>query len=497
MKPIFIIAGWLVVTLIACFLRFDELEVRPMHFDEATGARVTAARMEAEGGKFDPKHGHGPLLWNLGGMACHLRGEKGWHTMRESTLRAVPALAGVLVVLLPLGWRKKFGDPASLLMAGLLATSPLLVYYSRMFIHEMLLVACGIAVMTACIRGPRWLAAGIWTGLMFAAKESAAISVIAWTVVIPFAASHRREFGDWLTSHWRRILLAGVTTYLVAALLYTDWLRHPRGALDMLLTFFVYETVPGHEKPASWYFSSLLWSSSWQRSAWIHASLLMLAITGCIIAWKPHLSTCPRAKLVRWIGGATAIHFIIYSSIGYKTPWLACLPWAMVCLLVGAISSLPPVSHRKTWQTLLAVLIIVVIGASLLESRKACGRLSVDPRNPYVYVPTRTDVIHLADWLERLRAKAGAGEMDAVAVVGSSYWPLPWYLRSFAKAGYFVASDQGWESFPLIIAMPEAMEVASQTLAATHIALPRGLRDGVPIVVFLKHHLWEQWMQAK
>lgn len=497
MKHILIIAGWLVVTVIACWLRFDALEVRPMHFDEATGARVTAARMEADGGKFDPKHGHGPLLWDLAGIACRLRGEDGWRTMRESTLRVVPAVVGVLIVLLPLGWRRAFGDPASLLMAGLLATSPLLVYYSRMFIHEMLLVACGMAVMTACVRGPRWLAAGIWTGLMFATKESAAISVIAWASAAPFAASTRRELCHWLTSHWRHIFAAGATAFLIAALLYTDGLRHPRGVLDMVLTFFVYETVPGHEKPASWYLSSLLWSSSWQRSAWIHASLLLLAALGFVMAWQGRGRACPRARVIRWLGAATAIHFLIYSSIGYKTPWLACLPWAMVCVVVGATYPLAPSRHRKTWQTFLVGLTILVIATSLLESRKACGRLAGDRRNPYAYVPTQKDVVRFADWLDQLRAKVGVGEMDAVAVVGSSYWPLPWYLRSFDQTGYFVDSDDGWENFPVIIAMPDAMELAAQTLADTHVALPRGLRDGVPMVVFLNHHLWEQWMQAK
>jgi len=494
MNRALLIAGWLVVTGVAYFLRFEKLETRPMHFDEATGARVTASRMENDGGKFDPKHGHGPMLWNLAATACRIRGEDGWKTMREATLRSVPALAGLLVVLLPLWWRRTFGDGTSLLMAGFLATCPLLVYYSRMFIHEMLLVLCGMAAITALVRGPRWIAAGICTGLMTATKETAAISVIAWVSAAPLAAARRDEIVGWIRAQWRRVAAAVVTALLVAALLYTDGLRHPRGALDMILTFFLYETVPGHDKPATWYLTSLLWPSSWNGAGWIHALLIASAVAGCALAWRPQCATSRNARIIRWLGGATAIHFLIYSVIAYKTPWLACLPWAMLCVLAASAWAWIP-KTRAIARATAAALAVAIIGASFTESRRACGRRSGDPRNPYAYVPTRADVVGLADWFEKLRASANPGTMDAAAVIGSGYWPLPWYLRSFATTGYFTEADVGWEGFPVVIAMPDAMEAASAKLAATHVSLPRGLRDGVPMMVFVENELWRQWTE--
>ena len=68
-----------------------------------------------------------------------------------------------------------------LLAAAFLATSPLLVYYSRMFIHESLLVLFGMLALVSLTCKPRWGIAGILIGLMFATKESFAISIIAWS----------------------------------------------------------------------------------------------------------------------------------------------------------------------------------------------------------------------------------------------------------------------------------------------------------------------------
>jgi hypothetical protein len=64
-----------------------------MHADEATGARIAARRMEGDGGTFDPRHYHGPLLADLAIPLCRLRGEAGWKTMTKTTLRMVPAIA--------------------------------------------------------------------------------------------------------------------------------------------------------------------------------------------------------------------------------------------------------------------------------------------------------------------------------------------------------------------------------------------------------------------
>ena len=56
-----------------------------------------------------------------------------------------------------------------------------------------------------------------------------------------------------VVSAWRDYRIPVAASLLTAALsprlFYTDGFRHPQGAIDAVRTFFVYETVDGHDKP--------------------------------------------------------------------------------------------------------------------------------------------------------------------------------------------------------------------------------------------------------
>ena len=72
---LWIIACWLMVLGVAVFFRFDHLSQRPLHFDEATGARITSHRIESGSDyQFNPIHNHGPTLGVAGALSCWARG---------------------------------------------------------------------------------------------------------------------------------------------------------------------------------------------------------------------------------------------------------------------------------------------------------------------------------------------------------------------------------------------------------------------------------------
>ncbi|MBJ7257750.1 MAG: phospholipid carrier-dependent glycosyltransferase, partial [Akkermansiaceae bacterium] len=150
-KCALIIACWITVIATGAFLRFDHLSQRPFHADEATGARITSTGMELGEYRFDPVHYHGPILSKLSATICNMNGETHWRELTKSSLRFLTAISGCLLILVPLLWRKRFGDVPMLLTAALFATSPLLVYYSRMFIHESLLVLFGMLALVSLI----------------------------------------------------------------------------------------------------------------------------------------------------------------------------------------------------------------------------------------------------------------------------------------------------------------------------------------------------------
>jgi uncharacterized protein (TIGR03663 family) len=477
----------------------------------------------------------------LAAPLCRLRGEDGWRDMTKLTLRLLPALAGVLLVMVPLLGRRRFGDAPMLLAAALLATSPLLVYYSRMFIHEMLLALAGMAAVfflgygrdrspqrssewkandsthakiekppmddhSLHIRkdrpevGPclRLIAAGLLVGLMYAIKETFVISLLAWTGAGLCVLHDNRARVD-LTA-WRRlrmpVLAALVVFLLTAGFFYTDAFRHPRGVIDAVRTFFVYETVAGHDKSPFYYLQVLILPQKSAGLWWFGTPVVLLALAAVSMTFRRDAMALHERVFIRFLGWSALFHFLIYSLISYKNPWLACLPWAHVCLLAGFAftgSMRLPAAPRIA----IAALAVFSVVTQSRQARAATGRLASDARNPFAYVPTRRDVESLESWLARLRGMTPAGTLEPVAVVGGDYWPLPWYLRAFEKTGYWGEPPPDLAAMPLVFSMPETSEEVSQTLAQTHVALPRGLRPDVPLIVYLRNDIWALWMNQR
>ena len=118
---------------------------------------------------------------------------------------------------------------------------------------------------------PRYGLPGILLGLMFATKESVAISLIAWGVAAVLLAVGSRRAIDraGLVAAWREwrvpVAVSVVTALVVSLVFYTDWFRHPGGAVDALRTFFVYQTTEGHEKSFGYYFELLLLAAATGR----------------------------------------------------------------------------------------------------------------------------------------------------------------------------------------------------------------------------------------
>lgn len=495
MKHVAVIACWIGVLAAGVLLRFDGLAGRPFHADEATGAKITAQRLESGGAQFDPRHHHGPLLGALAAPLCRLRGEDGWGEMSKFTLRLLPAAAGVLLVLVPLLGRRRHGDAPMLLAAALLATSPLLVYYSRMFIHEMLLTTAGMAVVFFLTKDWRLVLAGFLTGLMYATKETFAISMIAWSaaglcVLFENRAGIDRAACPRLLAP---LIVAVFVIILTAGFFYTDAFRAPRGAIDAVRTFFVYDNVEGHDKPPFYYLQLLMLPHKSGGLWWFGTPVLLLAL--CAVGMSFRKDANGRV-FVRFLAWSTLFHFLVYSMISYKNPWLACLPWAHLCLLAGfAFCGFMrrPVAARIA----IAALALVSAGTQFKQARAATGRLASDARNPFAYVPTRRDVESLESWLAQLKEKAPAGALEPVAVIGGDYWPLPWYLRAFEKTGYWSKPPPGLAAMPVVFSMPDTAEEVSGLLADTHEALPRGLRPDVPVMLHLRKDLWELWMNDR
>ena len=288
------LAPGIVVFLVASLLRFQHLDSAPLHFDEATGARILAASMEEGIYPFTAHHFHGPALALLAEPIARLRGETGWENLTAETLRLLPAIAGSLLCLTPLLLRRSIGAIGALLAGLLLAVSPLLFFYSRVYIHEMLLalfslLALGLAWQAverrSCISA---LLAGLCLGLMWATKATFVIPVASWVASGALLMSLGARTAT--LAEWRVLLLLVLSTLLgiclSGGLLYSDFLREPTGLLEAIRTYANYEPVSGHEKPWFAHLQILLWPRTPHPLAWTQAPLLLAALTAAVLGWR-------------------------------------------------------------------------------------------------------------------------------------------------------------------------------------------------------------------
>ena len=498
-KRTLILIAWTAVILLAATLRLDELGERPMHADEATGAKILSARIETGDYKFDPTHFHGPLLSLTTQPLISFKRQDSWKALDERTLRLQPALAGLLLVLTPLLFVRWTGMAASLAGALLLATSPLLVYYARMYIHEstLCLIAAGtLAALLRWIEQPTYryaIITGLCAGLLAATKETVIISLFAW-MVSGLLAIKLTQFGKPGSQFWKSLLIGLLSGLLVAIILYTDGLRNPRGAMDALRTYFLYETTPGHEKSFYYYVCLLLCPKLaggvtwWEGMAAVPA---LFALTMATSRYKSKANTTNRFIIV-FLGLSALLHLTVYSLIPYKTPWLMLVPWAHVILLTPfAFLPGPYTEKAKTAGLILICLIGAISG--WIQSKAAISRFANDARNPYAYVPTTRDVTGLPLWLDKLSRTNGGGL--SIAVIGEGYWPLPWYLRQFEKVGYWSTIEKHHADEPVLLVMPALFEEAEQAFSLSHTPVPRGLRNNHPMLVFIRNDVWDNWMR--
>ena len=501
-QRLLIIVTWIGIVILSLTLRLQNLEERPIHADEATGARILAGQLAGEDYQFDPQHFHGPLLSLSSQPIARSRSETSWSELSTTTLRLSTVIAGLLVVFTPLLWRRSIGSWGALAAAALLASSPLMVYYNRMYIHESLLTLFAMLACAAVLRlteqpGKRIaIASGLCIGLMFATKETFAISILAWLPAVGLCywrqqANEARHLCPNLRIYLLPSVCLAITAAFTAAYFYSDGFRSMQGIIDAVRTYFVYETTAGHEKDMGYYLKLLIWPKQQLGIWWTEVLIALLAVIAVAFAVVKRVPN----PAVLFLAVATVCHFIIYSCIGYKTPWLMMVPWAHACLLAGyAFSYFPNLKTRSRF--LLTLLLLTGLAYQTKQSIHASGRLANDSRNPYAYVPTSKDAAKVERWLHELRALPDAPTLTPIGVIGQEYWPLPWYLRTFETIGYWPTPIQDITDLPIIFAMPAQAQACDNLLGATHTKLPRGLRANVAVTLYLRNDIWQHWMRT-
>jgi len=490
-------------------LRVARLDVRPMHHDEANQAVKFAALLERGEYRYDARDHHGPTLYYLSVPAALLRGQTTLASLDERTLRGVTAAFGAAAILLLPLLTPAIGRTAVAAAAWLLALSPAMVFYSRMFIQESMFVCFTLAFAIALGRlarggGSGWAAiAGAAAGLAAATKETAALVLPAALAACAIAWWTSPRDGVASKSPWPRPAFTGVATAAaVAALFYSSFLTEPAGLLDPFraaATYLDRGLAPeSHVQPWHYYLGLLAYSSS-DGVWWSEGVVLALALAGAAAAFRPPAASRPgRAFWVRYLAGYAVITLATFSAIRYKTPWNLLPFYAGIIVLAGiGVSTLVHAARSRALRAALAA--ALAIGGLHLgwQAWRASVTYAADPRNPYAYAQTVPDAVRMASRIRDLAAHHPARALMQVSVIAPPHeqWPLPWYLRTMPHVGYWSRPDDALAlQAPVIVAAMPFTDELDAVLDGRYISEFYGVRPEVLLTLYIERGLWDRFL---
>ena len=494
----FVIFGLLVWA--GLFLRFFQLEEKPMHADEAVNGVMVHRMLEEESVTFDPTHYHGPSLRYLALISTGLYKVVTGEGLSEVSLRWLTALAGVLGVFSVSLFKRWIGFRAGLAALALIAVSPGFIYFSRYFIHEILFVLFTLVFLFSLWRflEKRDLKWALWTGgmlgLLHATRETALIVLAAagLALIAVLGKNFKREARWVFSGNGSKTVGAAVLCALgVSVLFYSAFFTHLRGPIDSVLTYFSYTIEPGHEKPFYYYLGLILGRGTalgYLGEGWA----LLLGLVGLWVSFKHGKRGESGYSFHTFLAVYVLLTTAAYSFISYKTPWLALNILAGWMLLAGvgwafAFEKLSAPWMRFAWGALL----ILFLGQSLYQSNLLAFRYSTHSRNPYAYSHTSPDLLQLVDRIETLARYHPDGLGMRIDIMANEYWPLPWYLRNFSAVGYWETPPPQSDAPIRIYSLSDAEGIA-RIDEASYITEMRGLRDGVLLLVAVEKNLWER-----
>ena len=160
--------------LVAAIMRLWDLGARAMHHDESLHALYSWNLYSGSGYRHDPMM-HGPLQMEATAASFFIFGDS------DYTARLVYALAGIALVGLPFFFRARLGYLGALMVSGLLAFSPVMLYFSRFARNDIFIAVWTLALVICMWRyidegKNRYLYIGSAVlALAFATKETAYI----------------------------------------------------------------------------------------------------------------------------------------------------------------------------------------------------------------------------------------------------------------------------------------------------------------------------------
>jgi len=255
-------------------------------------------------------------------------------------------------------------------------------------------------------------------------------------------------------------IIGFLTVVLLTILLfYTSFFQNFHGLIDGFSAFSTYfqRAANNAYHIHSWYmyFKWLLYFGGENGHLWSEGIIALFALCGIVaILSKNNFSSGENTFFYFIVIFVLATSFI-FSMIPYKTPWNLLTFW-FGFIFIGSIGFYYLFQKLKSriYKAIFLLISFIFILQLGWQSFQLNFNHSYSIGNPYVYAHPVADVILISKRLEDMAKRIPEGHNIYIQVIApdNDYWPLPWYLRSFDRVGWWDRVDSVTAAAPVIIA---------------------------------------------
>jgi len=512
---------FLLILILAIAARFLRLDLRPMHTDEAVHGLKFGELLENGAYRYDRTDYHGPTLNYFTLIHASLRRENLITEIDERLLRSVPAFFGVALLALMLLLAGSLGRRYVLISAIFIALSPQLVFYSRYYIQEILLVFFNAALIISLFRyflkpSYGWaIAAGVSAGLMAATKETWVIFAVIQALTLASIIFWQNGFSGGLEMMKkfpgrRDFWIIPFVAVIIFSSLITSFFTNIQAIVDSLYFYLnnISRASGGtpHENP--WWFYLSLFAGQSEGSAPFRSDLWLGAgaAAGIFFLFRGKSALTPGRIFMLTAGISSFASLIFFSILPYKTPW------SILCVTTGLI--FPAVWLVETGKGRTAK--IILWSAAVLFILHSVWQIYADnfknydnPSNPLVYSHPQEDVRIISDKVHDIfgKMKGEEGFYIDIIVGKNEYWPMPWYLRDISRSGWFDRVQENVPAAPFILAQTtdpdlgrklyEVPPPGERYLYITLFDEYLELRPGVKVNLFLRKDWFDRYVKSE
>ncbi len=450
---------FILIIVLAFFLRFYRLDERIFHHDEAAVGYFTYKLFNNGVYSYDPSF-HGPFMYYVTAEIFRRFG------VSDYSARLLPAFLGAAMLLLLVPLRRYIGNNGVVLSAFFLALSPSFLYYSR-FYREDIFIAFFTLLMLVCavkyaekyveerysILRIFYLFAGAFSlASMAALKENAYIAmalIVLFLLIIFIREKWYRGFIDKLRKLDKTLLIAsGEAIFFILVVLVIFSFYYTGKFLDIHGMYAAVDKAISHwydmhriqriGGPLYFYLPML---------ALYELPVLVFGIAGIIYFFKEN------NLLMTFLGYWAMTNLIVYSYLQEKVPWLILNP--LLPLIIIACAYLGELLPRLKFNSCcgIATIIFLALGSSYLVYSSIFLNYYdyTNPAEPLIQAAQPPQKFSLfLDKINEISSQYQNNSTEIQLTDVEMETQFLWYMRHFSNVKWRVSIDSELNA-PLIV----------------------------------------------